>query len=74
MTIIEYNELKANEEVGVKFMQRWEEEIILKQTAKEETRLDDLHNLMKNLGLSVEQAMEALGIPKEDYPKYMSLL
>jgi len=74
--------IKANEEVGVKFMQRWEEEIILKQTAKEEGReegreenlLDNLHSLMQNLGLSVEQAMEALNIPKEDYPKYMSLL
>ena len=78
--------IKANEEVGVKFMQRWEEEIILKQTAKEEGReegraegreencLENLRNLMKNLGFSVEQAMEALGIPKEDYPKYMSLL
>ena len=74
--------IKASEKVGVKFMQRWEEEKMWfrdgeakgREEGREENRLDSLRSLMKNLGLSVEQAMEALNIPKEDYPKYMSQL
>ena len=31
-------------------------------------------NLMKNLKMTAEQAMEALSIPREDYEKYKKLL
>ena len=33
-----------------------------------------IKNLMKNMNLSAEKAMEALGISKEEYSKYMTLL
>lgn len=66
--------IKASEKVGVKYMQRWEEEIILKKEAKEEERTNAISNLMKNLHLTAEQAMAALGIPEEEHEKYMNLL
>ena len=37
-------------------------------------RLDNIKNLMKNLHLPAEKAMEALGIPSADFPKYRSQL
>ena len=33
-----------------------------------------IKNLMKNMNLSAEKAMEALGISKDEYSKYMALL
>ena len=33
-----------------------------------------IKNLMKNMNLSAEKAMEALGISKDEYSKYMTLL
>ncbi len=37
-------------------------------------RLQDIHALMKNLKLSAEQAMEAIGIPKNEYAQYLKML
>ena len=72
------SQVKASEEVGVKFMQRWEEEAIIRHDAEEKatdnTRIESIRNLMKNLKLTAEKAMEALGIPKTDYEKYKSML
>ncbi|MBQ8813273.1 MAG: Rpn family recombination-promoting nuclease/putative transposase [Lachnospiraceae bacterium] len=62
--------IKASEKVGVKYMQRWEEEIIL----KDEERVRTIKKLMKNLNLTVEQAMAAMEIPEREYRKYMRLL
>ena len=41
---------------------------------KEETRVENIRSLMKNLKLTAEQAMEALGIAKSDFGKYMNML
>lgn len=38
------------------------------------SKLDSIKNLMKNLHLSAEEAMSAIGIPKSDYPQYLALL
>ena len=40
----------------------------------EQAFLTSLKNLMKNMGLSVEQAMNALSIPESDRPKYAAKL
>ena len=40
----------------------------------EQSKISDIKNLMKNLKLSAEQAMEALGIDKGDFSKYMPIL
>ena len=74
--------VKASEEVGVKFMQRWEEEAIIRHDAEEKgkeigidiTRIESIRNLMNNLKLTAEKAMEALGIPKTEYEKYKAML
>ena len=40
----------------------------------EKGKADSVKNLMKNLKLTAEQAMDALGIPKSDYNKYLTML
>ena len=78
--------VKASEKVGVLYMQKWEEEIIMKQEAEkegfergmeqgmEQGRLEDVKKMMKNLKITAEKAMESLEIPKSDYDKYLSRL
>ena len=36
--------------------------------------VDSIKNIMKNMKLSAEQAMDALGIPKSEHKKYMTML
>ena len=75
-------QIKASEEVGVKFMQRWEEEAIIRHEGREEgieigqekERLSSIRNIMTNLKLTAEEAMNALKIPESDYEKYKSML
>lgn len=38
------------------------------------SKLDSIKNLMKNLYLSAEDAMSAIGIPKSDFTHYLALL
>lgn len=38
------------------------------------TSLNDINNLMKNLGLTKEQAMRAIGIPEKEFNKYNNVL
>lgn len=80
------SQVKASEEVGVKYMQRWEEEALIRHEGLEagreegreegraETKLADIRNLMNNMKLTAEQAMSALGIDKSDFSKYMPML
>jgi len=44
------------------------------EKGREEMRLSSLKNLMNNLGLSAEQAMNALDVPESDKQKYRNLL
>ena len=76
------NRIKLSEEIGVKYMQTWEEKIIEREKAladgipigEENTRLSDIRNLMANLNLPAEKAMEALAVPLEDRDKYLKQL
>ena len=76
------SQVKANEEVGVKYMQRWEEEAIIRheereagrEEGREKTTILNIKNLIKNMKLTAEQAMEALGIDKSEFSKYMTML
>ena len=36
--------------------------------------VDSIKNIMKNMKMSAEQAMDALGIPKSEHNKYMTML
>jgi len=74
----------------VRYMQKWEEEAIIRaegkaegfeegiekgiEEGKENTILNNITQLMNNLKLTSDQAMEALGIPKADYKKYSDKL
>ena len=44
------------------------------QRGSEHARLTDLKNLIKNLNLTADQAMDALSIPTEVRPKYQRVL
>ena len=45
-----------------------------KKMSKMEGKIEAIKNLMKNMKLSAEAAMEAVGIPKEEFPTYMTML
>ena len=67
--------IKASEEAGVKYMQKWEEKLFDREEGMEEgmeqaTR-SCLQNLMANLQIPVEEALTILGVPKEDWEKYL---
>ncbi len=40
----------------------------------ENTLLENIKSIMKNLGMSLDKALEALNVPKDDYAKYEELL
>ena len=72
------SQVKASEDVGVKYMQRWEEEALIRNEGREEgiieTKVIDIKNLMENMKLTAEQAMVALGIDKNEFSKYLPML
>ena len=65
------NQIKANEEMGVKYMQKWEEKLYDREEGMEEATRNHLQNLMTNLQVSKEEALTILGVPKEDWEKYL---
>ena len=82
--------VKASEEVGVRYMQKWEEEALIRHEAMEQGReegleqgleqgrneqmVESIKNLMKNLGITAEEAMKNLGIANANYDKYLKML
>ena len=72
------SQIKSSEKVGVRYMQRWEEEAIIKHDAheegREEERLVSVKNVMRSFKVTAEQAMESLGILESEYEKYLSKL
>ena len=42
--------------------------------ARKDERLSSIRNLMKNMKWTAQQAMEAIGIPQEEQPKYAALI
>jgi len=76
------NRIKASEEMGVKYMQKWEERVLDREKGREEgreegrlsTTLENLRNLMTNVGMTPEQAMAALSVPHDEQEKYLKLL
>ena len=41
---------------------------------REEEKLSSIRSLMKKLNLTLEQAMDALGVPKDEWEKYKKML
>lgn len=46
----------------------------LQNEAKQETLLDNIRKLMKNLNLTVQQAMDALKVPADKQKEYAALI
>lgn len=64
-------------EVKDMFMTEYDEDRVrewFKEEGREEGRAEDISNLMKSMGLTAEQAMDALGIPEGDRERYLQLL
>ena len=70
--------VRVSEKMGVKLMQRWEEEVMIRDRAHKEglrnRGLEDIRKLMKNLNLTAERAMEIMEIPKNEQTEYLDLL
>ena len=72
--------IKTNEQTGVKYMQTWEEKLMIREEGREEGReearallLVAVQNVMEKLNLSMEQAMDVLGIPEDEREKLHGL-
>lgn len=71
-------DLKSSQEVGVKYMQRWEEiewaklEAIAEGRAEGEISktIESIQKIMKNMNLSIDQVMDVLEISEEERPLY----
>ena len=71
--------VRTSEKMGVKYMQLWEEKEYIREDARaeglaegrKEGQIEGVRNLMKNMQLTAEQAMEALGIPAEEREMYL---
>ena len=70
--------VKASEERRHEYMVMMIREMEAREEAREEgidqTRIESIKSIMKTLKLTVEQAMDALQIPKDDRAKYMARL
>ena len=64
MLLTEYNEAEA--------MELFREEV--REEGREEATAGNLASLMRTLGLTARQAMDALGIPEADRARYLTLL
>ncbi|MBQ8814571.1 MAG: Rpn family recombination-promoting nuclease/putative transposase [Lachnospiraceae bacterium] len=67
--------VKSSEEAGVKYMQKWEEKIIEREKAlaegRAETTLSSMHKLMEKMGMTAEEALDFLEIPKDEWETYL---
>lgn len=68
------SQIKASEKVGVKYMQQWEVEAIIRQEAKEQERLANIRKLMEKKGLSAQETLELFDVPEEERAQYIKLL
>ena len=71
--------IKASEKMGVKYMQLWEEKILIREEARSEGRSEGrkigmaemlvkgVDSAMKNLGLDLQKACEGIGTTVEEY-------
>ncbi len=66
-----YDEIKEERKMCDALRELMKDEI---EEEKSKTKLQAIQALMKNLKLSAEQAMEAIGIPKNEYAQYLKML
>lgn len=69
----EIRDLKSQEKERVAYMtyaMKIQEE---REEAQKESRFEDIKNLMKNTGWSIEKAMDALSIPMQEREEYIAM-
>lgn len=66
-----YDEIKEDNKMCEALRELMKDEI---EESKAEGKAESIRELMKNLKISAEQAMEYIGIPKSDYKKYLQML
>lgn len=70
--------IKASEKVGVRYMNRWEEEDIIRHDAKEEGRaegvIETIRNIMQNTKQSFEEVCNMIGISGEEQQRIKKML
>ena len=77
-TVGKVQEVRSDDKMEVSYMM-WQLKF---QDAREEGRVEgraegiilSIQNLMKRMNLSAEQAMEAIGVSKEEQPQYLEML
>lgn len=80
MILTEYDEIAAREYLKKESMEAGREEgrEIGREEGREEgqdaTFVRNLKNMMKNLGITAEEAMKILEVPKEQREKYLHIL
>ena len=64
-------QIKSSEEMGVRYMQEWEEKVLIKQEGMEQGTLlgkaESVSSIVKGLKISLEKACEIIGISPEEY-------
>ncbi len=76
------NRIKSSEEAGVKFMQKWLDQIDFFEDGKElglemgrvENTLSTLRKLMQKQNMTPEEALDFLEIPKDEWQTYKEML
>jgi len=70
--------IKTSETIGVKYMQTWEEKIVIREEGREEGReeayVQAVRNLMEKLGLTVGEALDMISVPEQMREKCVQLL
>ena len=77
-TVGKVQEVRSDDKMEVSYMM-WQLKF---QDAREEGRVEgraegiilSIQNLMKRMNISAEQAMEAIGVSKEEQPQYLEML
>ena len=69
--------IKASEEAGVKYMQKWEEKIIEREKAlaegEQKAILSYMQKLMEKMNMTAEEALDFLEVPKDEWEKYLTI-
>lgn len=66
--------IKTSETIGVKYMQTWEEKIVIREEGREEAYVQAVRNLMEKLGLTVGEALDMISVPEQMREKCVQLL
>ena len=68
------NRIKSSEEAGVKYMQKWLDQIDSFDEGMEKATLKSLQKLMQKQHMTAEEALDFLEVPKEEWEKYIPKL